>query len=370
MEQKSKIRILHLIDNLHHGGGQNSLKLLVENLDNDVYKPIVCVLRGDRIEVEIDTELIVLNYWRWDPRTIFKIVKICKERQIDILHPHLQKSIISSLIATYFCQSRVVAHIRGGLFRRGFTFCLYRFLLRKLKSRASIYIANSKATAQMLKEKIKINPEKIIQIYNPIDFEDKKTASNEAEKIRQSWQLPGNSIVIGFVGRLHKVKGVDILLHAFADLAYKNENYYLVLAGDGPQRGNLERTAKESGIEKRVKFLGMCSDVPAVMKAMDIGVMPSRNESFGRVAIEFMQMKVPLICSGRYGLAELTENEVTALVTPNNTPEEITRAVERLDGDEKLREKLKENGYEFSQQFGIHSHIQAIVTIYSDVIDE
>jgi glycosyltransferase involved in cell wall biosynthesis len=174
--------------------------------------------------------------------------------------------------------------------------------------------------------------------------------------------------VIGFVGRLHKQKGVDLLIRAFALLLRRSADYLLVVAGDGPQRGYLRALARQFGVSERVKFLGVCRNVPEVMATFDVGAVPSRHEPFGRVALELMRMKVPVVCSGVNGLAELITNCVTGLITQQNVPEEIAVNIQNLAKDKELQEKLSDTAYTFSEQFNVRNHIRKLQKIYSQVL--
>ncbi|MHC4843461.1 MAG: glycosyltransferase family 4 protein [Planctomycetota bacterium] len=360
-------RILHIIDHLHHGGAQTVLKDLIENTSDNKFEHFICVLRADKIEISIDTDIIGLTYKRWDPRTMWRIVKICKENEINILHAHLQKSIISSLLAKLFCDRSLIVHVHGGVFLKGLSFSLYRFLLRILKRKATIYIANSHATSQKLIDRINIKSEHIKILYNPIDFTTFTFQPDVRRQVRDELECSQDDIIIGFVGRLHHVKGVDLLIQAFALLSENNKDYFLVITGDGPERASLENLVEKFEISKRVRFLGMCPDVARVMSGFDIGVIPSRNEPFGRVALELMRMRVPIVSSGVDGLSELVKDGITGVVNPTNTPEQIAKAIQKLIFDGQLKQLVVENAYKFSEQFEVGSYVQKIQQIYQEL---
>ena len=104
----------------------------------------------------------------------------------------------------------------------------------------------------------------------------------------------------------------------------------------------------------------MCDNTPEIMSAIDIGVIASRIKAFGktssglqlnwggRVAMEMMRMKVPIVATGKEGQSEILKDKETALLTNEDAPEEIAESIELLANDEKLKEKLIENSFEFS----------------------
>ena len=123
------------------------------------------------------------------------------------------------------------------------------------------------------------------------------------------------------------------------------------------------------GISDRVKFLGYREDVAELMKAFDVGVVPSRQEAFGITAIEFMSMKIPLVSSDVYGLAEIVENMRNALVPSENKPDYIAECIERIISDSQLRFQLKEKGSETASNFSIHTCVEAVENIYNDLMN-
>jgi len=364
------VRILHLIDHLGHGGAQVSVKNIAENIEDKKFETFICALRTNPVSVQIKSRVISLKYGKYDPRSILTIVKLCKEHKIDILHAHLQKSIIGCLLVSYFRRIPVIIHERGAIFRKGIIFRIYRLLLRVLHHRAAVIIANSQATACELIRRAGIRKDDIEVIYNAVDFAGFDPDKIPRNKAREKLGISQTDIAVGFVGRLHKVKGVDLLIEAFALLSQKSSNYLLLLAGDGPERNSLEALVTRLGITDRVRFLGMCNNVPEVLTAFDVSTVPSRQEPFGRVAVELMRMKVPIVCSGVDGLAELVTDGVTGLITKENTPDEIAVAIERLANDRELQKKLVENAYKFSEQFNVGEHVKKIEKIYSGVLSD
>ncbi len=358
------LRVLHVTDHLGPGGAQVLVKNIVENINDKEIETFICALRTNLPTIAIKAKIISLRYCRYDPRLISTIIKLCKEHKIDILHAHLQKSIIGCLLASYFCKIPTIIHEHGAILLKGITFSIYSVLLRILHHRAAVIIANSQAAACKLTQRAGIDRDKIEIVYNAVDFARFDRDKTSPGRMRKKLEISEADIVIGFVGRLHKVKGADILIEAVALLLQQSPRYLLVLAGDGPERKSLESLASRLGISDHVRFLGTCTNIPELISAFDIGVVPSRHESFGIVALEIMRMKKPVVCSGVDGLAELVTDGVTGLVTRENRPEEIAATILRLANDRELQEKLIEKAYSFSKQFEIREHVKKLQKIY------
>ncbi len=362
------IRVLHIIGSLRLGGAQTCLKYLMERNRNPDIEQFVYPLRPRPVEIEIDAPIIEFDYPNYDPRKFRAILQICRNHHIDIIHAHLHKPILGALLATYFRNVRVVVHEHGPIFRPGIQYNAYRRLLRRLKHRASWFIATSHATARQLEKVANVDPQQIEVIYNAVDLETFKPNAAARNRFRREYHFTDDDMVLGYAGRLHEVKGVDLLIEAMAILLKQSPRYRLLLLGHGPDQPTLEKRVQQLGIQQHVQFLGFRRDVAEFMNAFDIGVVPSRQEPFGIVALEFMRAKVPLVCSDADGLAEFVRHEENALVPSPNTPENIAACIERLALDPDLAGKISEAAYRGTETFGVENQIQALERVYRQVL--
>ncbi|QEM48176.1 glycosyltransferase family 4 protein [Mycolicibacterium grossiae] len=141
-----------------------------------------------------------------------------------------------------------------------------------------------------------------------------------------------------FVGRLHPQKGVDTLIRAMADLPTAQ----LAIAGDGPDRAQLERLAERLGVADRIRFLGFVAhdDVPALMRRGDVFVMPSRYEELGTAIIEAMACGLPVVASRVGGIPNLVADGDTGLLTPPGDAPALAAALRRVLTEPGLAGKL------------------------------
>ena len=105
------------------------------------------------------------------------------------------------------------------------------------------------------------------------------------------------------------------------------------------------------------------------MSACDIAVIPSRQESLGIAALEFMRMEVPIVSSGVDGLGEYMVDGDNALLMADNTPEEVCLCVEGLMGDEQLRMKLIEGGKRTAERYSVEKCVGAVEEVYREVLN-
>jgi glycosyltransferase involved in cell wall biosynthesis len=151
---------------------------------------------------------------------------------------------------------------------------------------------------------------------------------------------------VGFVGRLIKEKGVDELLQASALCRIPHQ---LLIAGDGPERGSLQALSRSLGIVPRTIWVGSLppARIPDIINAMDVLVLPSRTgafwkEQFGRVLIEAMACRVPVIGSSSGAIPQVIGN--AGVIVEEGNHHALAAAVARLYDDRTLREDLAERG--------------------------
>jgi len=358
-----KIRVLHVIDHLGYGGAPFVVKGIVERMPADRIESLVCALRPNPKSLPIRAQVITLRSRKYSPAAIGSIAHICKTHQIDIVHAHLQKACIASLLATYLSPSRLILHEHGPIFRGG-AGCIYRTFLRLLGKRADAIIANSQAAQAALQRTIRTAKVPISVVPNFIDLEQFDPDRYEKGRSREALGLDGSAFVIGFVGRLDRAKGADLLIEAAALLRREGDSCRFVLIGEGSERKNLEERIRELDLGKTVILAGLRENPAAVMRAFDVGVVPSRREAFGIAALEMMHMKVPVLVAPVGGLPELVRDGETGIVLPELSPPALAQAIRRLREDGHLRERLARNAFAHSNVFDGSRAVAQIVEIY------
>ncbi len=359
-----KIKVLHIIDHLGYGGAQRSVKEIVENI-SDGYETAVCALRSVEKPLSMNIDVHTLQGSKFSIMTLFRVLKLCRRIQPDIIHTHLSKSHIFSLLLKNHITKPVVMHLRGTAKLRTENFALRRFFLY-LSKRADIIVANSHYTAAYLINTYK-NMASVRVIYNAIDFDaiEKGTLSRASARVKLG--IKKEAFIVGYIGRLHKIKGVDILIEAMAYLGNHDSQFIACIVGCGPERDNLKRLAESLCVKDKVFFAGHYDKINQVVPAFDVAVVPSRQESFGRVAIELMRLKVPVIASDAGGLKEIVENEITGLSLNTKNANAYALAILKLYNDPDLRKRLTANAYRFSSSFSIDKHVRQLERLYRDL---
>ena len=173
-----------------------------------------------------------------------------------------------------------------------------------------------------------------------------------------------------FVGRLERVKGVDVLLASLAELKVKSEKWEARIVGDGSQREALEDLAKQLGIADRVTFAGFVS-VPAVydeFAAAEIFVGLSRSEALGNVFLEAQAAGCAVIAARVGGIPDVvTDGETGILIAPDD-PVSAANVLGSLLKDRAAREKLAANGTSHARKFDWSAIAERYAKVYEELL--
>ena len=160
------------------------------------------------------------------------------------------------------------------------------------------------------------------------------------------WQLPRRPIpfdaVIGFAARIEEPKGIGILIDAFAALHARSERTMLRVAGVGPQSFHMQAKTRSLGLDQCCDFVGHYTSSEgrsAFFQSLDIFVLPSFAEGTPNSVIEAMAAGLPVVATRIGGIPDLVTSQTGILVEPGNI-EALAQAMERLAGDQALRERM------------------------------
>lgn len=167
----------------------------------------------------------------------------------------------------------------------------------------------------------------------------RNVSRRERAKVRREFSAP--RFLIAWVGRLIQVKGLAFLIEAVSIMKKKSLQFKLVLVGDGPDRISLEALVKEKGLSGQVIFAGQRHDVPQILAASDIFVLPSLSEGLPIALLEALAAARPTVVTS-IGLP--VKPGKTALVVPPKDAVALAKSLERLMQDGTLRANLGKNG--------------------------
>ncbi|GAA2016108.1 glycosyltransferase family 4 protein [Catenulispora yoronensis] len=196
---------------------------------------------------------------------------------------------------------------------------------------------------------------------------------NPAEVAAARSRYAGSGPLIGFAGRLVYEKGVQHLLHAVPELRRRHPGLRVVIAGDGPQRGELEATAGHLDLHREVSFTGFVAapGLSSTMASTDAMVVPSIYEPFGLVALEAAAVGAPLAVSETGGLAEIVEPGVTGLRFRARDTEALAESVSNLISDQESARTMATAAHAMVRdRYGWGGVAEATAGVYATVTGE
>ena len=216
----------------------------------------------------------------------------------------------------------------------------YNALRRLIRPLVHRYIAVSRDLEVWLRETVGVVPSRVRQIYNGVASEIFHAGDAPLDVAPPGFLGP-HVVVVGTVGRLAAVKDQATLVRAVGRLAAEHapaaRELRLVIAGEGPCRVELERLVGDLGMTNLVWFAGDRSDVPAILRLLDIFVLPSLAEGISNTILEAMATGLPVVATRVGGTPEIVADGLTGSLVPAGDTTALSAAIGRYAADPELR---------------------------------
>jgi len=186
---------------------------------------------------------------------------------------------------------------------------------------------------------------------------------------RKSLDLAENSFVLTNIGRHEYQKGQKYLLEAIARVSQKHPRILLLIAGrSGSSSPELLKIQKELHLENHVRFLGHCDNIPEILAATDLFILPSLYEGLSGALIEAMALALPIIASNIPPNREILEENKNAILVEPGSASDLARAIEVLLEDENIRCKYSQRSREiFEQRFTLETSARRMIAFYNSL---
>ena len=187
-----------------------------------------------------------------------------------------------------------------------------------------------------------IKPEKIITIPNGIDLAriDDELSLVDRMGIRNSLELTDSQVAVLTVARLHKQKGHKYLLEAILELKDNHPEVVFIFVGHGELETEILDFIKLNGLEDQVRLLGARNDVPSIMKACDIFILPSLWEGMPNTVLEAMSVSMPTIATNVDGTPEVIMDRSHGVLIPSKDAHAIKQEIEFMLNNPEFRKDL------------------------------
>lgn len=383
------LRVLYVNQTAQMSGAERSLLTLIRGLEGTV-SPVVACPEGELSEElrasRVDRRAIqgTTASFRLHPlytgrglaeiaRSSLQLRRIVRRSAPDLVHANTTRAALLALSACGRSGPPLVAHIRDWAPEGG----LPDLVLSLIARRADAIVANSAFVADRFGDRRARSTLRVI--HNPIDLERFDLGTADGRAVRAELGLSKDTVVLTVVAHISPVKGQDEAIGVVADLVASGLDVVLLLAGSvkfasaGARLDNqafgerLPALASEFGVADRVRFLGERADVPDLLAATDILLMPFWREPFGRVAVEAMAMGVPVVASKGGGPAEIVRADRDGLLLPAREPEAWSRALKRLIPDADRRRRMGRSAQLRAADFSVDRHAAGVLALYREL---
>jgi glycosyltransferase involved in cell wall biosynthesis len=338
------LKILQISSAQSLGGGERHLADLANGLagrGHEVYvalrpnSPLIHELKG--LLSENITILPLRN--SLDAQSARDLSRLVHRNGIQIVHAHMARDYP---LAAYAARRNPGTRL---IVTRHVLFPLNR-LHRITLSRAARIIAVSRAVAAQLQADAIVPADKISVVLNGIDtarFVSAKATSNRSQFL-DSWQLPGEGLLVGTIGELSPLKGQEEFLRAAAIVLKQFPNTHFIIAGidhsgEGKQRKSIEQSIQDLNLSAHVSLVGWVADLADLYCALDVFASASHTESFGLAIAEAMASGTAVVATETEGACELIKADETGLLVPIGNVDKLAEAILLLlkKKDERVR---------------------------------
>jgi glycosyltransferase involved in cell wall biosynthesis len=310
-----------------------------------------------------------------DLAALARLVAILRARKVNVLHVHSPRATLYGCLAARLIRVPLVVTVhvpsyymvrgqspRAALKRRAYQ-AAERLLNRGFVDQLVYVSARVRAEAQALHL---VRPGRTRVIPNGIEPERYAGPSPRA-RVRAALGVLPDATVITAVGRLDEQKGIDVLLEAFARL--RPAKTELWLAGDGPRRMALEAQTQRLGLEPHVRFLGYREDVPDLLRASDLFVLPSRFEAMSIAVLEAMAAGLAGVFTDVGDNRQVVADGATGLVVPPGEAGPLTAALATLLANPARLRAMGAAARQAAEAFDVRHTARRTHELYATVLD-
>lgn len=358
-----KKKILFLDHTPFIGGAQLSLIQHLKKINRAEFEPVVvCSERARKIGLTekyeaIDAKYYIISFGLLKTfnlsallslvRSVVELKKIIREEKADLIFCNTIRADIIGSLAAMFTGIKIIWFIQD------YTFPKPLFRLLKSIPKKILYVSQSVAdyySAELNEKNL------VIRIWRDMDERMRSIAEKDMADIKTKLGIGGGDFVIGYIGRLVRWKGPQILIEAVKMLnkeGYKNIKCLIIGSGknqEGDNENELKKTAGQIGLSK-VLFTGHQEDIPLYFSILDVFCLTSiEPEPFSSVIVEAMLARKPVIGTDIGGTPEIIYNNRTGLLVRPGDAVDLKDSLIKIISDINLKKKIIDNAYSLASQ--------------------
>lgn len=326
-----------------------------------------CRARG--VKVTIEPSLVRRPHPLLDGRALVRLAAIMRHGRFDVVHTHSSKAGVIGRFAARLAGIRAVVHTaHGWAFSRDDSPAARVAWIQLERVCAglcrTIVVVGESDRARGLAHKVG-RPSQYQLIRSGIEIEAYRDVAVDRAEARRRIGIPGDAFVVGSVGRLSRQKSPVDLVAAFARAATRHPAAHLVLVGDGPLRGDVERAVAEAGLGGRVHLLGLRGDVPELLPAFDVFALASRWEGLPRVFPQAMAAGLPIVATRVDGAPDAITPGVNGWLVEVGDVDGLGERLATLARDPAAARAMGEAGRARVEAFSARRMVEQLQTLYA-----
>lgn len=381
-----KIRVAHIITRLCKGGAQENTFHTVRLHNKDRFEvDLICGTNtGDEGSLEPEIEVAGIPLIR-EPNLLRDVhllqewkayrglLRLLKQGNYDVVHTHTSKAGFLGRLAAHKAKIPIVVHTPHGNIFDGYFSPLKTKLYTTLERKAASWTDRIiELTDGGIEEYLAqgIGTRKLYStIFSGIDVSPYENRVTHRKHVRMELGIEENTFLVGGVGRLEKIKGFEYYINAAKHLHQDHPTIQFIHAGTGSLEQELKELAKPLG--EQFTFLGLRHDIPDLMAALDVLVVPSLNEGMGRVVLEAGAAGTPCIASDVGGLPEVVLHDQTGVIVPARDHVVLSEAIQALLADSETLQQYGDAARKFIvPDFSLENMVKHIEYLYETLIKE
>lgn len=372
-----KASLLYLLNDFSNASNNRRALNLIRKLDADRYEFHVNSVKQHHGPMEskfqnAGAKVVFFDYPERRTKIVSQLVQYVREHNIHILHTHnLRADLIGAIVAIISrqvillstkCNMSYVPGQRNWLFKN--------ILYWPVMYIPDQLITVSDSLRHQIISRLRIHPDRVSTIYTGIPLETYFQPDTRIET-RKQFGFSSHDVIITYVGRLVESKDLVSLIHAASLILAQQREIHLLIVGDGPLLPNLKAYTKELGIQPNIIYTEFRSDIPEILAATDIFVLPSIREGLPQSLIEALAARKAVITTHVGGIVEIIEPNVSGLIVQSRDPAALAEALCSLIDNPDLREELGENGRSIvNQKFNLETMVNDYDKLYRKFLNK
>ena len=372
-ESGERIRTLHILTSLNRRGAETFAVQLVDRLSREGVDTAVWTIKPPRSGPDLVPQRtrVLPRPTRegWD-RSFLSLLATVRSYRPHLIQCHGGRALKYATLLKPFWRAGVYVYTKIGSVHPMLDHPVKRWFYGLLFEQPDAIVAVGKLLQQEIEAQFHPRRPRLLTVYTGRDVTPflEVTPVTAAQKRAEIGLAPSDLLLLT-VGSLSWEKDPLSLVRHFSDVAQANPRLRLAFAGGGPLAAALEQEVRRRGLEQRVRLLGVRHDVPALLSAADIFVLPSVTEGLPGVLIEAGMAGLPAVAYGVGSVSEVLKHEETGYVVPPKDAATFYRRVLTLAGDGDLRCRMGQAAREFCRRdFDIHRSVQRHEALFTELL--